>query len=92
MTSIWPIKTRINKKGYISIPFPIPEQNIIFYCKPLTNLVNFDLLLEALFLWITFFFARRSSIETTFNKRGDASSLEVVLRNCLIALRVVFAW
>lgn len=62
------------------------------YAKPLTNLVNFDLLLEAFFLWITFFFAKRSSIEITRGNNAFASSAEVVLRNFLIALRVVFAW
>jgi len=62
------------------------------YAKPLTNFVSFDLLFEALFLWITFFLARRSSIEITFDKSGVASALAVVLLNLLMALRVVFAW
>jgi len=62
------------------------------YAKPLTNLVSFDLLFEALFLWITFFLAKRSSIEITFDNNGVASDFDVVLLNLLIALRVVLAW
>jgi hypothetical protein len=63
-----------------------------YYFKLLTYLVNFDLLLEALFLWITFFLAKRSSIEITLVKSVEASALSVERRNFLIALRVVFAW
>jgi len=62
------------------------------YFKPLTNLVSFDLLFEALFLWITFFLAKRSSIEITLVKSGAASALVVVSLNFLIAFLVVFAW
>ena len=62
------------------------------YAKPLTNLVSFDLLFEALFLWITFFLAKRSSIEITLDNKGAASALTVVLLNLLMAFLVVFAW
>ena len=62
------------------------------YFKPLTNLVSFDLLFEALFLWITFFLAKRSSIEITFAKSGVASALVAVPLNFLMAFLVVLAW
>jgi len=62
------------------------------YFKPLTNLVSFDLLFDALFLWITFFLAKRSSIEITFVKSTVASALVVVPLNFLIAFLVVLAW
>ncbi len=64
----------------------------IYDDKPFTNFVNFDLLLDALFLCMTFFLAKRSSIETTRGNSALASSELVVLLNFLIALRVVFAW
>src|SRR5690606_23476401 len=64
----------------------------IYYDKLFTSLVSFDLLLEALFLWMTFFLAKRSSMETTRGNNAFASVASVVLRNFLIALRVVFAW
>ena len=62
------------------------------YFKPLTYLVSFDLLFEALFLWITFFLAKRSSIEITFAKSGVASALVAVPLNFLMAFLVVLAW
>jgi hypothetical protein len=62
------------------------------YFKPLTNLVSFDLLFEALFLWITFFLAKRSSIEITLAKSGVASALVAVPLNFLMAFLVVLAW
>jgi hypothetical protein len=49
-------------------------------------------LFEALFLWITFFLAKRSSIEITLDNKGAASALAVVLLNLLMAFLVVFAW
>jgi len=55
-------------------------------------LANFDLLLDAFFLWITFFLAKRSSMDVTRGNNSFASSGEVVFLNFLIALRVVFAW
>ena len=58
----------------------------------LTNLLSFDLLFEALFLWITFFLAKRSSIDITLDKSGCASALLVVPLNLLIAFLVVLAW
>ena len=58
----------------------------------LTNLLSFDLLFEALFLWITFFLAKRSSIDITLDKSGAASALLVVPLNLLIAFLVVLAW
>src|SRR5690606_22625827 len=61
------------------------------YDKLFTYFVNLDLLFEALFLWITFFLANRSSIEVTRGNNAFASSAEVVFLNFLIALRVVFA-
>lgn len=61
------------------------------YFNPLTNFVSLDLLFEALFLWMMFFFAKRSSIEITLLKSGVASDLSVVIRNLLIADLVVFA-
>jgi hypothetical protein len=61
------------------------------YAKLLTNLVSFDLLFEALFLWITFFLAKRSSIEITLDNKGAASALAVVLLNLLMAFLVVLA-
>lgn len=63
-----------------------------YYFKALTNLVSFDLLLEALFLWITFFFAKRSSIEITLTNNGAASVLLVVPLNFFMAFLVVLAW
>jgi hypothetical protein len=57
-----------------------------------TNLVSFDLLFEALFLWITFFLAKRSSIEITFDKSGVAVALSAEPLNFLIAFLVVLAW
>lgn len=61
------------------------------YFNPLTNFVSLDLLFEALFLWMMFFLAKRSSIEITLLKSGVASDLSVVIRNLLIADLVVFA-
>jgi glucan phosphoethanolaminetransferase (alkaline phosphatase superfamily) len=49
-------------------------------------------LFEALFLWITFFLAKRSSIDITLDNKGAASALLVVLLNLLIAFLVVLAW
>jgi len=66
--------------------------NLLYYFRPLTNLVSFDLLFEALFLWITFFLAKRSSIEITLVKSGAASALVAVSLNFLIAFLVVLAW
>jgi len=63
-----------------------------YYFRPLTNLVSFDLLFEALFLWITFFLAKRSSIEITLVKSGAASAFVAVSLNFLIAFLVVLAW
>lgn len=60
--------------------------------KELTNFVNLDLLLAALFLWITFFFAKRSNIEVTFGNNAKASSLLTALRNLFTNVLVVFAW
>jgi len=68
------------------------EEFPLYYFRLFTNLVSFDLLFDALFLWITFFLAKRSSIEITVAKSGVASALVAVPRNFLIALRVVFAW
>ena len=61
------------------------------YLSALTYLVNLDLLLAALFLWITFFLAKRSSIEITLVKSGLAAFFDVVSRNFLIAFLVVLA-
>jgi len=61
------------------------------YFKPLTNFVNFDLLLAALFLWIMFFLAKRSNIEITLGNKSDADFLSSAARNLLIKVRVVFA-
>jgi hypothetical protein len=61
------------------------------YFRPFTNLVSFDLLFEALFLWITFFLAKRSSIDITFDKSGAAVALSVEPLNFLIAFLVVLA-
>jgi hypothetical protein len=72
-----------------------PGRIIIFinyYFKVLTNFVSFDLLFEALFLCITFFLAKRSSMETTLTKSAAASCLVVVPLNFLIAFLVVLAW
>src|ERR1700744_458888 len=65
---------------------------LLAYFKPFTNLVSFDLLFEALFLWITFFLARRSSIEITLPSNSLASALVVEPLNFLMAFLVVFAW
>ncbi len=62
------------------------------YFKPFTNFVSFDLLFEALFLCITFFLAKRSSIEITFVKSTAASAFVVVPLNFLMAFLVVLAW
>jgi hypothetical protein len=64
----------------------------VAYASLFTNLVSFDLLFEALFLWITFFLAKRSSIEITLVKSSLASALVVVPLNFFIAFLVVFAW
>lgn len=61
------------------------------YFKLFTYFVSFDLLFEALFLWITFFLANLSSIEITFDNSGVASDFSVVERNLLIAVLVVLA-
>ncbi len=66
--------------------------NIFTNYKELANLVSFDLLLAALFLWITFFLAKRSNIEVTFGNKAKASSLLTALRNFLTKVLVVFAW
>ena len=62
------------------------------YFNALTNLVSFDLLFDALFLCITFFLAKRSSIEITLVSNSLASDLVVVPLNFLMAFLVVFAW
>lgn len=56
-----------------------------------TRFANFDFRLEALFLWMIFFFANLSSIATTFGNNAAASFLSSVPRNFFTALRVVFA-
>ena len=45
----------------------------------------------ALLLWMMFFLANLSNIAATLGISASAASLSVVLRNALIALRVVFA-
>lgn len=61
------------------------------YAKLFTYFVSLDLLLEALFLWITFFFANLSNMpETCFNNEA-ASSLSVVFFSLLMKVRVVLA-
>jgi len=64
---------------------------MINYFKALTNLVSFDLLFDALFLWITFFLAKRSSMEITLIKSGPASAWLVALLNFFMAFLVVLA-
>lgn len=56
-----------------------------------TWLVNLDFKLEALFLWMMFFFSNLSIIAITLGNFSAASFLSSVLRNAEIALRVVFA-
>lgn len=79
------------KKGVPIKRNPFFSKRYTNYFKPLTSLVNFDLLLDALFLCMIFFFAKRSNIEITLLKSGVASDLSVVKRNLLIADLVVFA-
>ena len=79
------------KKGVPIKRNPFSSKRYTNYFKPLTSLVNFDLLLDALFLCMIFFFAKRSNIEITLLKSGVASDLSVVKRNLLIADLVVFA-
>ena len=74
------------------IAFSAEFKNSLYYFKPLTNLVSFDLLFDALFLCITFFLAKRSSIEITLFKSSLASTLVVVPLNFLMAFLVVLAW
>jgi len=87
-------KTSKNKKasdpdGNLRLSF---EALFIYIYKLLTNFVNFDLLLEALFLWITFFLANLSSMEVTCFSSAFASSLSEVFLSFLIKVLVVFAW
>ena len=67
------------------------REKLCAYANVFTNLVSFDLLFDALFLWITFFLAKRSSMEITLGNNSAASALTVVPRNFLIAFLVVFA-
>jgi len=80
-----------NKKGVLIKRYPFFLNIFKDYFNPLTNFVSLDLLLEALFLCMMFFLAKRSSIEITLLRSGVASVLSVVIRNLLIADLVVFA-
>lgn len=71
---------------------PFKNNLLLDQLRLLTNFVSLDLLFEALFLWITFFFAKRSSMDITLTNNEEASALSVVVRNFFIALRVVLAW
>ncbi|GAB3918780.1 hypothetical protein GCM10028826_39060 [Mucilaginibacter boryungensis] len=79
------------KKGITLAHYPFIMIVVKAYFKPFTNFVSFDLLFEALFLCITFFLAKRSSIEITFDKSGAAVALSVEPLNFLIAFLVVLA-
>jgi len=65
--------------------------NYKFY-KALTFFVSFDLRLEALFLWIMFFFTNLSIIEETNTNREPASFLSVVSLSFWIAVRADLCW
>ena len=56
------------------------------------SLLSFDLRLDALFLWITFFLASLSINETTPGKSLPASFLVLDSFNFLIAFLVVLCW
>lgn len=81
----------MQKKEHLDQMLFLSYKNCCAYCNALTNLVSFDLLLEALFLWITFFLAKRSNIEITLGNNSAASVLTVVFLNFLIAFLVVLA-
>ncbi|KIA92651.1 hypothetical protein OC25_16610 [Pedobacter kyungheensis] len=83
-----------DKKKASQLLVGMPFTNIVkklAYFKPLTNFVNFDLLLAALFLWMMFFLAKRSNIEITLGNKSDADFLSSAARNLLMKVRVVFA-